>query len=437
VDADACAPTAARIGCRVTRVIWVALAIVLLVIVSAALALAEAAIIRMTPSRASALREQERRNSALLERIEHDPARHLNSIYLCAMLAQNGSAILVALLSTTYFGELGITVVSVAFTLAYFVVVDAMAKTFAILHSDRVALALAPFVWLLGAVLAWPSRLLIGIANVLLPGKGLAHGPFVTEHEIRSLAEVGHQQGVIEEHEKEMIHSVFQFGDRIVRDVMVPRPDIVAIEAESSLDAALGAIEQRGVTRIPIYRGDLDHIEGIVHAKDVLQHLRANGRQVAVRELIRPVHFVPDSKRLSELLHEMQAEKFHLAIASDEYGSVAGLVTLEDLLEVLVGQIRDEHDHEAPDIVAVGENRFRLNAALPINELNSAVEADLPHDRWNTVGGLMFGLLGSIPEAGAVVELGGFRFTAEKVQGRRIVSVLLERIADAEPAGES
>jgi CBS domain containing-hemolysin-like protein len=230
---------------------------------------------------------------------------------------------------------------------------------------------------------------------------------------------------------------VFQFGDRIVRDVMVPRPDIVAIDADEALDAVVGAIEQRGVTRIPIYRGDLDHIEGIVHAKDVLQHLRANRRQVAVRELIRPVRFVPDSKRLSELLHEMQAEKFHLAIASDEYGSVAGLVTLEDLLEVLVGQIRDEHDSEAPDIVPLGEGRFRLNAALPINELNSAIEVDLPHENWNTVGGLMFGLLGSIPEAGAVVELGGFRFTAEKVQGRRIVSVLLERVPEAEAEKDS
>ena len=412
--------------------IWVGVAIVLLVVISAALALAEAATIRMTPARALALHEQGRRNSGLLQRIESDPARYLNSIYLSALLAQNGSAILVALLSDAYFGELGVTVVSVAFTLAYFVVVDAMAKTFAILHSDRVALALAPFIWVLGIALALPSRALIGIANILLPGKGLAHGPFVTEHEIRSLAEVGHQQGVIEEHEKEMIHSVFQFGDRIVRDVMVPRPDIVAIDVDSALDAALGAIEQSGVSRIPVYRGDLDHIEGIVHAKDVLQHLHANRRQVAVRELLRPVRFVPDSKRLSELLHEMQAEKFHLAIASDEYGSVAGLVTLEDVLEVLVGQIRDEHDHEAPDIAALGENRFRLNAALPINELNEAVEADLPHDRWNTVGGLMFGLLGSIPEAGAVVELGGLRFTAEKVQGRRIVSVLLERIPAAE-----
>lgn len=414
----------------------IAIAILVLVVFAAALALAEASISRMTPVRAHALREQGRRNAALLVRIERDPARYLNSIYLCVMLAQNGSAILTAILADQYFGELGITIVSVLFTLAYFVVVEAMAKTFAILHSDAVALALAPFVWLLGLILAWPSRALIGLANVLLPGRGLAQGPFVTEHEIFSLAEVGHQQGVIEEHEKDMIHSVLEFGDLIVRDVMVPKPDIVAVDVEAPLDAAMAAIEQRGVTRIPAYRGDLDHIEGIVHAKDLLQLLRKNRAQLSLRELLRPAHFVPDSKPLSDLLRKMQEEKFHLAIVVDEYGSVAGLVTLENLLEVLVGQIRDEHDREAPDIVPVGDHRYRVNASLPITELNETIGADLPHDRWNTVGGLMFGLLGAIPDAGAVIEFGGFRFTAEKVQGRRIVNVLVERLAAEENAEE-
>jgi CBS domain containing-hemolysin-like protein len=418
-------------------VVAFAVAILLLVVFGAALALAEAAISRMTPSRALALVEQQRRNAGMLERIERDPARHLNSIYLCVMFAQNGSAILTAILADNYFGELGLTIVSICFTLAYFVVVEAMAKTFAILHTDRVALALAPLVWLLGTALALPSRMLIGLANVLLPGKGLAQGPFVSEHEIRSMADVGHEQGVIEQHEKEMIHSVFQFGDRIVRDVMAPRPDIVAVDIESSVDDALAAIEQHGVTRIPVYRDDLDHIEGIVHAKDVLPLVRKKRDQVGFRELLRPVRFVPDSKRLSELLREMKEEKFHLAIVIDEYGSVAGLVTLEDLLEVLVGQIRDEHDSEPPEIVPLGEDRYRVNASLPIGELNDAISANLPHDRWNTVGGLLFGLLGTIPQAGAVAELDGFRFTAEKVQGRRIVTVLVERVAAQHEAEES
>jgi CBS domain containing-hemolysin-like protein len=403
------------------------LAIVLLVLLASMLALAAAAISRVTHAHAVLLRQQGHSNAAVLERIEKDPARYLNAVHLSALFAQNSSAILVAIAAQRYLGDLGITVASVLFALAYFVVVEAMSKTLAVLHSDRVALLLAPFVWFLGWTLALPARALIGLANVLLPGEGLKQGPFVSEAEIRSLAELGHREGVIEEREKEIIHSVFQLGERSVREVMVPRPDIVATEFTSSLPALSELIVQRGLTRIPVYRGDLDRIEGIVHAKDVLNMLHQGRGDAAIVELLRPVRFVPESKRLVELLHEMQAEQFHLAVVSDEYGSVSGLVTLEDLLEELVGQINDEHDREAPEFTVLGEGSFRVIAALPITELNELLGASLPHDRWNTVGGLMFGLLGAIPAEGAAVEFDGYRFVAEKIHGRRIATVLVTR----------
>jgi CBS domain containing-hemolysin-like protein len=414
---------------------------IFLVIVAAVLALAEASISRMTIMRAVSLRKQGRRNAALLERIESDPARYLNSVYLCVMGAQNGSAILVAILAEHYLGDVGITVVSVGFTLIYFVIVEAMCKTFAILHSDRVALFLAPFVWLLGRSLAIPTRALIGLGNVLLPGKGLPQGPFIVEHEIRSLADVGHKEGGIETHEKEMIHSVFEFGDLIVRNVMVPWPDIVALDLGSPLDAAADLIVASGFTRIPVYRGDLDHTEGIVHAQDVLNLLRQSRHEVPLADLMRSIHFVPEFKHLVELLHEMQQERFHLAMVTDEYGSLVGLVTLEDLLEELVGKFNDEHDRGEADIVPLDNGRYRVNATLPILELNDALGANLPHDKWNTVGGLVFGLAGAIPAEGAVVECDAFRFTVERIQGRRIVTALVEPLAapSAEPgeAGRS
>jgi len=406
-------------------------AIVLLVILASALALAEASISRISRVRAIALRERGHRNAALLEQIESDPARYLNGVYFSVMFAQNGSAVLVAILAEHYLGNIGITLTSVGFTLAYFVVVEAMSKTFAILHSDRVALFLAPFVWFLGRALAIPTRALIGLANILLPGKGLPQGPFVTEQEIRSLTDVGHKEGVIETHEKEMIHSVFEFGDRTVRHVMRPRPDIVGVDLDSPLDAAAALIVRHGSTRLPAYRGDLDHSEGIVHAKDVLNLLHQGRHEAPLSDLLRPLRFIPESKRLIDLLHEMQKERFHLALVTDEYGLVVGLVTLEDLLEELVGQITDEHDREAPDVVALGNGRYRVNAALPVVELNETLVADLPHERWNTVGGMMFGIVGAIPAEGAVVELAGFRFTAEKISGRRIVTVLVEPQAAA------
>jgi len=409
-------------------VIVLAIAILICVALASLLALAEASISRMTPVRAHTLRDQGHRNAALLERIESEPARYLNAIYFSVMFAQNGSAILAAMLAEQYFDDIGITIVSIVFTLAYFVLVEAMSKTFAILHSDRVALALVPFVWLLGRALWFPTRALIGLANVLLPGKGLTQGPFVIEQEIRSLAEVGHREGEISADEKEIIHSLFLFGDQVMRNVMVPRPDIVAVDLASPLDLAAELVVRHGFTRIPAYRNDLDHIEGIVHAKDILNLLLRNRHEVALAEILRPVHFVPESKPLTELLHEMQEEKCHLAIVCDEYGSVSGLVTLEDLLEELVGQIRDEHDREVPDVTPLGDGHYRVNAALPIVELNEMLDVHLPRERWNTVGGLLFGLAGAIPPEGASFTVDGFQFTVAKVQGRRILSVLVTRL---------
>ena len=406
---------------------WLPAVILVLVLFASVLAIAETAMSRMSRVRAIALREEGRRNAALLEQIQSDPPRYLNPIYLSVMFAQNGSAILIAMLSAEYFGELGITLVSVGFTLTYFVLVEAMSKTFGILHSDRAALALAPVVWLLGWALAQPTRLLIGVANVLLPGKGLKQGPFVSEQDIRSMAEVGHEEGSIEETERKMIHSIFEFGDTVVGQIMVPRPDIVAVEVKSTLHAALDTILEHDFSRVPVYRSDFDRVEGVLYAKDALKALHRGLSKAALPELIRAAHFVPESKKARDLLREMRREKFHMAIVIDEYGSASGLVTLEDLLEELVGEIADEHDVEERDVEPLGDGRYRLDASVPIPELNELLGTDFPRDRWNTVGGLMFGVLGTIPTEGQAVTMQGFCFTAEKVQGRRVTTVLVRR----------
>jgi CBS domain containing-hemolysin-like protein len=218
------------------------------VVLGSLLALAESSLTRMTRVRAMSLQEDGHRNASILVRLETDPPRYLNSVYLAVMLVQNGSAILVAFLAERTFGSFGIGIASLVFTLLYFVVVEAMSKTFGVLHSDRVALAVSPLVFFLGRVLAAPTRLLIGIANVLLPGKGLRQGPFVSENEIRSMAEVGSEEGSIEEEEKELIHSIFEFGDTIAREVMVPRPDVVAIEDDKTLRDVQALVRRRSPT---------------------------------------------------------------------------------------------------------------------------------------------------------------------------------------------
>jgi magnesium and cobalt exporter, CNNM family len=405
---------------------WMVACVVALVVLGTVLAMAEASISRMTRVRAAALKEEGRSNAALLEAIELEPAPYLNSIYLAVMLAQNGSAILVARLAGYYFDDLGITLASVAFTLAYFIVVEAMAKTFGILHSDRAALALAPVVWVLGRMLALPTRALIGVANILLPGKGLKQGPFVSQQDIRSMAEVGHEEGVIEETEKDMIHSIFAFGDTLVREVMVPRPDVVAVAADQTVAGAMDVVLKNKFSRLPACRGDLDHVVGVLHEKDILAALYSDHRQTPVTELVRPAHFVPETSHAAALLRRMQREQFHMAIVVDEHGSTSGLVTLENLLEELVGNIADEHDvDEEMEIERLGDGAYRVDASVSIRELNDLLGTDFPRDRWNTVGGLMFGVLGTIPTQGESVALKGWRFTAERVQGRRVTTVLV------------
>ncbi len=406
---------------------WLWLLVVVLVALGTVLAISEAALTRMTRVRALALVEEKRRNAVTLERIESDPPRFLNAVYLAVMFCQNGSAIVVAILAERSFGGLGVTLASVGFTLLYFVVVEAMAKTFGVLHSDRAALAVAPLVWFLGRALALPTRALIGLANVLLPGKGLKQGPFVSEADLRAMVEAGHEEGSIELEEKDLIHSIFEFGDTIVREVMVPRPDIVAIEAGGTLRDVQALVLQHGFSRIPVYRGDLDDVVGFVFAKDVLKALHQGKHDMPLTEIVREAHFVPESKKVADLLREMQRQKFHVALVTDEYGSVVGLVTMEDLLEELVGEIADEYDREEPQVVEVAEGTYRVNGRVPIDEVNELLGVELPHDGWDTVGGLMLGLLGQIPQEGQEVRFGDLVFTAEQVRGRRIAKVLITR----------
>jgi len=413
---------------------WLWVVVGLLVVLGSVLAIAEASLTRMTRVRALALQEDGRRNAAILERLEADPPRYLNSVYLCVMFAQNGSAILVAILADRAFDSLGVTIASVAFTLLYFVAVEAMSKTFGVLHSDGAALALAPLVYGLGRLLAGPTRLLIGLANVLLPGKGLKQGPFVSEEEIRSMAEVGHEEGSIEEGEKELIHSIFEFGDTIVREVMVPRPDVIGIEVGETLRDVQALVLQHGFSRIPVFRGDLDEVVGIVHAKDVLKALHQGNVDMPLEEIVRDPHYAPESKKVSDLLREMQQEKFHAALVYDEYGSTSGLITLEDLIEELVGEITDEYDREEPEMEAVADGVYRVSGKFGIDEVNELLDVELPDEEWDTVGGLLLGLFGKIPPQGERIRFHDLVFTAEEVQGRRIAKVLIARDEQAKAA---
>lgn len=407
--------------------VWEIVAVGVLILLAALFGAAETAITRIGRIRAYHLRDAGRRGSASLVRIAENPAPYLNVVLLLTLLVQLGGTTLATAVAARHLHELAGVVSTAAMTILLFVFAEVTPKTFTVQHTDAVSLRLAPVISGIRTALGPLAGLLIAIANAILPGRGLPQGPFVTEDEIRAMAEVASEESAIEEGEKELIHSIFEFGDTLVREVMVPRPDMIAAPVANPAREVLNLILRHGYSRIPLYRESIDDIVGVAYAKDLLRHLHAGKTDVRLENIMRAAFFVPETKKVAELLREMQQRRVHFAIVLDEYGSVAGLVTMEDLLEELVGEIADEYDREEPQLEPLDDRTYRVNGRLPIDDVNELLDVDLPHDEWDTVAGLMYGLLGAVPTQGEMVRYDDLEFTAEQVQGRRIAKILIRR----------
>jgi CBS domain containing-hemolysin-like protein len=405
-------------------------AIVILIAFTGFLAMSETALTRMNRVKALSLEEEGKRGAATLVRLTDHPERWLNPVLLVLLTCQLVTATLVGFLADR-FGPWGVVIATAFEVCVIFVIAEAAPKTWAVQHGERSALLAARPVAAL--VRFWPlrvlSRGLIGLANVIIPGKGLKEGPFVSEEELLAMADVAEQEEVIEREERALIHSIIEFGDTVVREVMVPRPDMVTVVGATSVRDVLEIAMAAGYSRIPAYEQNIDDIVGIVYVKDLFR--ARDDAERPVRELMRQPRFVPESKRVSELMREMQAEKFHMAIVVDEYGGTAGLVTLEDLIEELVGEIVDEYDVEEPNIEPMPGGDVRVNGRMPIDEVNELTHADFPEGDWDTVAGLFFNLIGHVPTEGETVDFNGHRLRAEKVQGRRIGRVRISKLASS------
>ncbi|MGH9225769.1 MAG: hemolysin family protein [Acidimicrobiales bacterium] len=413
-------------------IIWAAVAGLL--ILAAFLAVAETSLTRMNRVRAIALQEEGRRGAKALLRLVEHPEEFLNPILLLVLICQLVLASLVAVLAERLLGAAGVALAIVIEILVIFVLAEAVPKTYAVQHTDRAALRVAPLVH---AIARFPlirmlTRALIFMANVIVPGKGLKRGPFVSEEELLALADVAEAEEVIERTERKLIHSIIEFGDTVVREVMVPRPDMVTVEARAQAGDALELFMAAGFSRIPVYELGIDDITGILYAKDLMQALKHGGSEKPVRELARPARFVPETKRVAELMPEMQKDKADMAIVVDEYGGTAGLVTLEDLIEELVGEIVDEYDAEEAPVEPLPDGGMRVNASMPIDEVNELMDTEFPEGDFDTVGGLMLNLLGHVPHEGETVDYDGHRLQADKVQGRRIGRVRISKVAKPE-----
>ena len=393
-------------------------------------ALAETALTRMTLVKALALREEGRRGATRLVRLVEHPDRWLNPVLFFTLMLNVAAATLFGYVAGRHFGALGVGLVALGQALVVFILAEASPKTWAVAHGERAALLAAPPIEALSSFppIQFLARALIAVSNAIIPGGGRKEGPFVSEQELLAMADVAEAEEVIERDERALIHSIIEFGDTVAREVRVPRPDMVAAEGRDRISDVLEIAIAAGYSRIPVFEQGIDDIIGIVYVKDLVRAMRDGRSDTPVRELVRPAKFVPETKRVAELMREMQREKFHMAIVVDEYGGTSGLVTLEDLIEELVGEIVDEFDVEEPQVEWLPNGDSRVNARMPVDEVNELLHADLPEGDWDSIGGLMLDLLGHVPVEGESVVTGSLRLFAERVQGRRIGRVRISQV---------
>ncbi|HEY8314347.1 MAG TPA: hemolysin family protein [Candidatus Baltobacteraceae bacterium] len=403
------------------------MALVVLVLLAAFFAASEAALVGVSRVRARAMLERGIKSARDMVDLIDDKNRFLTSVLI------GNTVVLLAAdsLATYLFIQLGIPegalISTVVMTVVLLLFGEIIPKTVAVSDTERWALRLAmPMRWA-----AWFLTPLVRafqwVTNLFLRPFGIKpHQLFVTEDDIRALVNVGAEQKVLQEQEREMIHSVIEFGDTIVREVMTPRPNMVAVAIDDSPRRALDVVIAEGYSKLPVYQESKDDIIGVVHDRELLISL-ANGTlsSTPLRLLMRPVTHVPENKKIAELLREMQRDKFSMAIVVDEYGGTDGLVTMEDLLEELVGEIRDEHDEDEMDpIRSIGEDEAIVDSGVNIEDVNAKLGTHLPHEEFETLGGYTVGLFGRLPSEGEEIEADDHtRLKVERMRGRRILSL--------------
>ncbi len=362
------------------------------------------------------------------------PESLVNPLRLVATGVILAQATLVALLAQSWLSTPWVIVVATLNLLVVFVFAEAVPRTWGILHSDRLATSLGrPVAAFVGfAPIRLFTKALIGLTNVIVPGKGLRRGPFAVAEEFIALADAAVADEVIEQDDRDLIESVIEFGQTIVREVMVPRPDMTVFEAAVPVESALELSGAAGYSRIPVVGENTDDVLGLVYVKDLIRAELAGLVDAPVTKYLRDAHFVPETKKVAEMLREMQQQAFHMAMVVDEYGGIAGLVTLEDLIEELVGEIVDEYDREEPLVVRQADGTLGVDARIPIDELNDLGNLRLPEGDYDTVGGLVIDVFGRVPSVGESCEVSGHLLRVQKVQGRRITRVRIRAAAPAE-----
>ena len=410
---------------------WVELLIIVIALILAALAAsAETSLTSISSVRLRTPVEQKVPQAILIDRMHRDPNAYLSTILIfntVAIIVASSAATLLAL--RLYRERVAEWLVSLLLSLIVLVLCEITPKTLALQRAERVALRLARLV----AAATWVMRPVVFVLTAvtrlilrILGGRAQVRGPFVTEEELKMLVSVGEEEGVLEEEEREMIHGIFEMGDMRVREVMVPRTDLVAIEVNEPVEKAVELVTKHGHTRIPVYEGGLDHIIGVLYAKDLLRAV-VRGEQKTLRDIARKPYFTPESNKVQDVLRDLRKNRVHMAIVVDEYGGTAGAVTIEDIIEEIVGPIQDEYDVGKEDeIQFISPNEVVLDGRVSVDDVNELLKLNIAADDYDTIGGYVLNQLGAAPKVGATLKLGNAELRVEAVQGTRIKKVRIK-----------
>jgi CBS domain containing-hemolysin-like protein len=415
---------------------WLVAAAIVLVLMAGWWASAEATLARLAAVGAEQLVGAGRPASRRLRAVFADLPRYLNILLLLRVICETSATVLVVAAFVHWFGSgwKGFLIALAVMVVVGYLVVGVSPVPLGRRGAERVALGAATVLYPLGVILGPVPRLLVGAATVLTRGHGSTAGPLTGKSELRGLVDFLEQRSVIEPGEREMVRSVFELGDTIVREVMVPRTEMVFIDRDKSVEQALTLHLRSGFSRIPVAGENEDDVVGIAYLKDIVAwtHEHPDAGATPVGEVMRTATYVPDSKPIDEMLRQMQSQQIHVAIVIDEYGGTAGLVTIEDILEEIVGEITDEYDQEQPPVEWLSPDVARVTARLPVAELAEMFGVSIEAEDVETVGGLLAHALGRVPIAGSEGTVGGLRLTAENLSGRRnrIGTVLVERVPE-------
>jgi putative hemolysin len=401
--------------------------IVLGLIIAAFAAAAETSLTSVSRIRMRSLAEDGNKRARTVTRLHADPNAYLSTILTLNTVAVIVVSTATALLVGSYLTKIPQAVATIVLSVIVLIFCEIAPKSLALRFNERFALVLAGPVQLLTRVLRPLIGGLSAMSRLIVRAATRGHtvrGPFVTEEELKLLLYVGEQEGIVEQEEREMIHGILEMTDKSVREVMVPRVDIVAVESTDSIADVIRVIIEHGFSRIPIYEDNVDNIVGVVYAKDLLRHGVVGDDQRPLKAVAREPYYTPEAKRVGELLREMRERKVHIAVVVDEHGGTAGIVTFEDLIEEIVGPIRDEYDTgEVEELQIVSDNEVVVSARFPVDDLKEELDLPVPNVEADTVGGLVYELLGEIPKVGATIKLGEATLTVESIRRQGIQSV--------------